>query len=88
MKRFIVAITLGYPPDTFLHFGNIRLVVECIRCGIEAEGKHLTIESRLQLRAEKKPTTLNALHDWLTQTRSQTANGGGSAKALERGVIC
>ncbi|SFI46133.1 Transposase IS66 family protein [Nitrosomonas sp. Nm34] len=50
---------------------------------IEAEGKHLTIEDRQQLRAEKSLPTLNALHDWLIQTRSQTANGGGSAKALD-----
>jgi hypothetical protein len=32
------------------------------------------------LRADK---SLPALHDWLMQTRSQTANGGGSAKALD-----
>ncbi|SDX25071.1 Transposase, partial [Nitrosomonas communis] len=50
---------------------------------IEAEGKHLTIEDRQQLRAEKSLPTLNTLHDWLIQTRSQTANGGGSAKALD-----
>ncbi|TYP69484.1 transposase IS66 family protein [Nitrosomonas communis] len=50
---------------------------------IEAEGKHLTIEDRQQLRAEKSLPALNALHDWLLQTRSQTANGGGSAKALD-----
>ena len=50
---------------------------------IEAEGKHLTIEDRQQLRAEKSLPTLNALHDWLIQTRTQTANGGGSAKALD-----
>ena len=50
---------------------------------IEAEGKHLTIEDRQQLRAEKSLPALNALHDWLVQTRSQTANGGGSAKALD-----
>lgn len=50
---------------------------------IEAEGKHLTIEDRQQLRAEKSLPALNALHDWLLQTRAQTANGGGSAKALD-----
>jgi hypothetical protein len=50
---------------------------------IEAEGKHLTIEDRQQLRAEKSLPALNALHDWLVQTRMQTANGGGSAKALD-----
>ena len=50
---------------------------------IEAEGKHLTSEDRQQLRAEKSLPTLNALHQWLIQTRMQTANGGGSAKALD-----
>ncbi|SFN27290.1 Transposase, partial [Nitrosomonas communis] len=50
---------------------------------IEAEGKHLTIFDRQPLRAEKSLPALNALHDWLLPTRSQTANGGGSAKALD-----
>lgn len=50
---------------------------------IEAEGKHLSIEDRQQLRADKSLPALHALHDWLMQTRSQTANGGGSAKALD-----
>jgi transposase IS66 family protein/transposase IS66-like protein len=50
---------------------------------IEAEGKHLTIEARQQLRKEKSLPLLDALHDWLMQTRMQTANGGASAKALD-----
>ncbi len=50
---------------------------------IEAEGKNLTIEARQQLRKDKSLPTLNALHDWLIQTRISTANGGGSAKALD-----
>ncbi|SFF04747.1 Transposase IS66 family protein [Nitrosomonas sp. Nm166] len=50
---------------------------------IEAEGKHLTIEDRQQLRAEKSLPALNAPHDWLIQTRPKTANGGGSAKILD-----
>ncbi len=50
---------------------------------IEAEGKDLSIEDRLQLRADRSLPALHALHDWLMQTRSQTANGGGSAKALD-----
>jgi transposase len=50
---------------------------------IEAEGKDLTIEARQQLRKEKSLSELEALHDWLMQTRVQTANGGGSAKALD-----
>lgn len=50
---------------------------------IEAEGKHLSIEARQQLRAEKSLPALNTLHDWLMQTRVETANGGASAKALD-----
>ena len=50
---------------------------------IEAEGKDLTIEARQQLRKEKSLPELEALHDWLVQTRVQTANGGSSAKALD-----
>jgi len=50
---------------------------------IETEGKNLTIEERQQLRKEKSLPELEALHDWLIQTRVQTANGGGSAKALD-----
>lgn len=50
---------------------------------IEAEGKHLTRDARQQLRAAKSLSALHALHDWLMQTRMQTANGGGSAKALD-----
>ena len=50
---------------------------------IEAEGKDLTIEDRQQLREEKNLAELKALHDWLVKTRTQTANGGGSAKALD-----
>ena len=55
---------------------------------IEAEGKHLTIEARQQLRTEKSFPILNALHDWLMQTRIQTANGGASAKALDYTLKC
>jgi len=50
---------------------------------IEAMCKELTIEARQQLRKEKSLPELEALHDWLMQTRIQTANGGGSAKALD-----
>lgn len=50
---------------------------------IEAEGKDLTIEDRQQLREEKSLAELKALHGWLVKTRTQTANGGGSAKALD-----
>jgi transposase len=50
---------------------------------IEQQGKALSIEARLQLRVEQSQPTLNALHEWLIQTRIKTANGGGSAKALD-----
>jgi transposase len=50
---------------------------------IEAEGKALSIEERKCLRAEKSLPELAALQAWLLATRTQTANGGGSAKALD-----
>lgn len=50
---------------------------------VENEGKHLTIETRQQLRAEKSLPILQSLHDWLLQTRTQTADGGGTAKAID-----
>ncbi|SEG24123.1 Transposase [Nitrosomonas ureae] len=50
---------------------------------IEKESKHLNIELRQQLRAEKSLPVLDELHDWLRQTRMQTAHGGASAKALD-----
>lgn len=50
---------------------------------IEAEGKNLSIEERQQLRVDKSLPELEVLHDWLMRTRIQTANGGGSAKALD-----
>jgi len=50
---------------------------------IEAEGKQLGIETRQQLRKQKSLPVLDALHDWLMQTRRQTVNGGASAKALD-----
>jgi hypothetical protein len=50
---------------------------------IEQQGKTLSIDARQQLRAEQSQPALNALHEWLIQTRIKTANGGGSAKALD-----
>ena len=43
---------------------------------IEQQGIALSIEARQQLRAEQSQPVLNALHEWLTQTRITTANGG------------
>lgn len=50
---------------------------------IEQQGKALDIEARQQLRAEQSRPVLDALHQWLIQTRANTANGGGSAKAID-----
>ena len=50
---------------------------------IEQQGKALSIDARQQLRLEQSQPALNTLHDWLIQTRIKTANGGGSAKALD-----
>jgi len=50
---------------------------------IEQQSKALSIGARQQLRAEQSQPALNALHEWLIQTRIKTANGGGSAKALD-----
>ena len=50
---------------------------------IEHQSKALSIDARQQLREEQSQPALNALHEWLIQTRIKTANGGGSAKALD-----
>lgn len=50
---------------------------------IEAEGKHSSTEARQILRAEKSLPILQSLHDWLLQTRFHTADGGGTAKAID-----
>jgi transposase len=49
----------------------------------EAEARQLDCVARQQLRKQKSLPILDALHDWLMQTRLQTANGGASAKALD-----
>jgi transposase len=50
---------------------------------IERQARDLSIEARQQLRQERAVPELDALHRWLIQARAQTANGGGSAKALD-----
>jgi transposase len=50
---------------------------------IEAEGQALSVEARLQLRAEKSLPHLQALHDFLLKTRVGIAHGGASAKAMD-----
>jgi transposase len=50
---------------------------------IEAAGRDLDCETRKQLRAAQSRPALETLHDWLTKTRIQTANGGASAKTID-----
>ncbi len=50
---------------------------------IEQQGKHLDQAARARLRKEQSQPTLEALYNWLLATRSKTANGGASAKALD-----
>ena len=48
---------------------------QCLVRNRSRRQKYLSIEDRQQLRADKSLPALYALHDWLIQTRSQTANG-------------
>jgi transposase len=50
---------------------------------IEAEGRDLTSDQRLQLRAEQSVPTLTDLYDWLLQTRLKTAPNSATAKAID-----
>lgn len=50
---------------------------------IEAQTKGLGIDARLQRRQETSQPALDALHDWLLNTRLSTVNGGASAKAMD-----
>ncbi|NJD08615.1 MAG: IS66 family transposase [Methylococcaceae bacterium] len=50
---------------------------------IERQAKDFSIEERQRLRQERAVPELETLHQWLIQTRAQTANGGSSAKALD-----
>lgn len=50
---------------------------------IEAEGKPMGIDERLQLRTEKGLPHLQVFHDWLVQTRLKIADGSAVAKALD-----
>jgi transposase len=50
---------------------------------IEAQGRDMTVEQRTTLRQEQAQPQLQALHDWLLQTRVTVANGGGTAKAID-----
>ena len=50
---------------------------------IEAQGRAMTIHERTRLRQQQAQPQLQALHDWLLQTRVTVANGGGTAKAID-----
>lgn len=50
---------------------------------IERQAKDFSIEARKRLRQELALPALDDLHQWLVQTRAQTANGGSSAKAID-----
>jgi transposase len=50
---------------------------------IEQQAKDMSSDARKQHRAEHSLPELQSLHDWLRATRIKTANGGGSAKALD-----
>ncbi len=50
---------------------------------IERQAKDFAIEDRKKLRQELSLPELEALHQWLLQSRARTANGGASAKALD-----
>ncbi len=50
---------------------------------IEVQGREMEVEERTQLRREYALPQLQAMHDWLLQTRVTVANGGGTAKAID-----
>ena len=50
---------------------------------IEAHGRDLDEAARQRLRAQEALPKLQALHDWLQQTRQSVADGGGLAKAMD-----
>ena len=50
---------------------------------IEAEAMDMDCAARKQHRKAKSLPVLTELHQWLTSTRTKTANGGSSAKAMD-----
>jgi hypothetical protein len=50
---------------------------------IEAQAKELNIKAHKQLCQEKSQPILKDLYGWLIKTRTQTAVGRASAKALD-----
>jgi transposase len=49
----------------------------------EAEGSDMSADERQRLRAEKSRPALTDLHDWLQQTRLNTAPNSATAKAID-----
>jgi hypothetical protein len=49
----------------------------------EAEGRDMSSDERQRLRAEKSRPALTDLHDWLQQTRLNTAPNSATAKAID-----
>ena len=50
---------------------------------IEAQGRDMDVDERMQLRREYAQPLLQSMHDWLLLTRVTVANGGGTAKAID-----
>ena len=50
---------------------------------IEVQGRDMDVEERTHLRRQYALPQLQAMHDWLLQTRVTVANGGGTAKAID-----
>ena len=73
--------SLSYPNQSPMAWEALQRI--SVLYAIEAEGKALGIAERQQLRAAKSQPQLRAFHDWLLKTRTVTAPGGASAKALD-----
>ncbi|MCP6318729.1 IS66 family transposase, partial [Klebsiella pneumoniae] len=50
---------------------------------IERETQDLSAEDRQAIRQDKSRRIADALHGWMLAQRSQVANGGATAKALD-----
>lgn len=72
-----------------LHVANqSQVAAEALRriaelYAIEARGADLDGAERQMLRAQEALPKLQAMHDWLQQTRQSVADGGGLAKAMD-----
>ena len=59
----------------------LRRIGELYR--VEREGKEMGIVARARLRAAEAKPRLEALFDWLRDTRATVANGSGTARAID-----